>query len=106
MVEVREISESQTAQAADALLLLPRWRTREALVDFIDTHLRPAGYRLAGAFESGSATTASVVGFRGTRSTAWGHYLYVDDVSTLAATRGRGYADIAGGYNTPRRSGR
>ena len=22
-----------------------------------------------------------------------GHYLYVDDVSTLAATRGRGYAD-------------
>ncbi|MGA8329664.1 MAG: GNAT family N-acetyltransferase [Mycobacterium sp.] len=25
---------------------------------------------------------------------AWGHYLYVDDVSTLPNARGRGYADL------------
>ncbi|WP_407685464.1 GNAT family N-acetyltransferase [Mycobacterium sp. HUMS_1102779] len=63
------------------------------MVDFIDTVLRPAGYRLAGAFERPSDAAVSVVGFREAWSAAWGHSLYVDDVSTVASARGRGYAD-------------
>ena len=94
MVEVREITKGQTAQAAEAMLVLrPRWESAEAVVDLVDVNLRPIGYRLAGAFEHASDTAVSVVGFRELWSTAWGHYLYIDDVSTVPAARGHGYAD-------------
>ncbi|MBB3604141.1 GNAT superfamily N-acetyltransferase [Mycolicibacterium sp. BK556] len=75
------------------LTLRPRWQTVEALVAFIDTELRPAGYRLAGVFDDDPDTAPSVIGFRRAWSTAWGHHLYVDDVSTLPEARGRGHAD-------------
>jgi GNAT superfamily N-acetyltransferase len=94
VAEIWEIVAGQTAQGAEALLVLrPRWKTAEAVVDFIDTCLRPIGYRLAGAFEGSPETALSVIGFRELWSTAWGHYMYVDDVSTVEAARGRGYAD-------------
>jgi GNAT superfamily N-acetyltransferase len=94
MVVVREIMPGQGTQAAEALLLLrPRWKTTDAVVDFVDTQLRPVGYRLVGAFENGAATAVAVVGFREAWSTAWGHYLYVDDASTVKSARGRGHAD-------------
>lgn len=94
MAEIREIPEGTTDQAAAALLLLrPRWQNAAALVEFIDGTLRPAGYRLVGLFEPGGDSAVSVAGFRETFSTAWGHYLYVDDVSTIVEARGRGYAD-------------
>jgi hypothetical protein len=81
-------------RAAPAMLTLrSRWKTDEALVEFIDTRLRPNGYRLAGVFEDGSVAAVSVTGFRESWSTAWGHYLYVDDVSTAVDACGRGYAD-------------
>jgi hypothetical protein len=35
----------------------------------------------------------SVVGFGELRSTAFGHYTYIDDVSTLKTARGNGFAD-------------
>lgn len=39
-------------RAAVAMLTLrPRWKASQALVKFIDTRLRPSGYRLAGVFE-------------------------------------------------------
>jgi ribosomal protein S18 acetylase RimI-like enzyme len=86
--------QGHTPQAAEALLLLrPRWKTAEAIVDFIDTQLRPTGYRLVGAFERPADAAASVVGFREVWSTAWGHYMYIDDVSTLEMARGNGFAD-------------
>lgn len=95
VVDIREICEGQTARAADAMLVLrPRWQTSEALVEFIDKRLRPDGYRLVGVFEDNSDTALSVIGFRGAWSTAWGHYLYVDDISTVPNARGRGYADM------------
>lgn len=94
MIEVREIPSGQTAEIAEAMLALrPRWKTVEAVVEFIDNRLRPNGYRLAGAFEPASGASVSVAGFRELWSAAWGHYLYIDDVSTLPAARGRGYAD-------------
>jgi ribosomal protein S18 acetylase RimI-like enzyme len=97
MVEVREIADGQTEQIAEAMLVLrPRWKTVDRVVDFIDTSLRPTGYRLVGVFEqdSDSDSASSVAGFRELRSTAWGHYLYVDDVSTVVAARGSGHAEL------------
>lgn len=94
MAQIREIPEGATAQAAEAILLLrPRWKTAEAVIDLIDTRLRPTGYRLAGAFGASSETAVSVVGFREVWSAAWGHYLYVDDLSTLETARANGFAD-------------
>ena len=94
MVQIREILEGETAHAAAAILLLrPRWKNADAVTGFVDRHLRPAGYRLVGAFEQPSDAAVSVVGFRELRSTAWGHYMYVDDVSTLETARGKGFAD-------------
>jgi ribosomal protein S18 acetylase RimI-like enzyme len=92
--QIREIAEGETAQAAEAMLLLrPRWKTVDAVVDLIDTKLRPMGYRLAGAFAHSSDTAVSIVGFRELWSTAWGHSMYIDDVSTLEIARGNGFAD-------------
>ena len=75
------------------LTLRPRWETAETLAEFVDTRLRPGGYRLAGIFEDDRETAVSVIGFREAWSTAWGHHLYVDDLSTIADARGRGHAD-------------
>jgi hypothetical protein len=76
MADVVEIVQGQTFEAAEALLLLrPRWTTTAAVTDFVDTQLRPMGYRLVGAFERPGERAASVVGFRELWSTAWGHYM-------------------------------
>jgi GNAT superfamily N-acetyltransferase len=94
MIELREIHAGQTARAADALLVLrSRWRTTEALVEVVDSRLRPQGYRLVGAFRPGGDTAVSVAGFREVHALAWGHHLYVDDLSTLPSERGTGLAD-------------
>ncbi|WP_327140737.1 GNAT family N-acetyltransferase [Nocardia sp. NBC_01327] len=94
MTEVREIPAGQTELAAPALLALrPRWETAAAIVDLIDTRLRPAGYRLVGIFDDASDTAVAVIGFRVAYSTAWGRHLYVDDLSTLPQSRGRGHGD-------------
>jgi GNAT superfamily N-acetyltransferase len=94
MVEEREIRDGQTTQVAEASLVLrPRWKTAEAVVDFIDHNLRPDGYRLVGAFEHASDTAVSVVGFWEIWSIVRGHYLYIDVVVTVPAARGYGYAD-------------
>lgn len=93
-VQVREIMEGETARAAEAMLLLrPRWKTADTVIDLIDTKLRPTGYRLVGAFEHSSGAAVSIVGFRELWSTAFGYYMYIDDVSTLEKARGNGFAD-------------
>jgi GNAT superfamily N-acetyltransferase len=92
--QMREITEGETAHAAEAMLLLrPRWKTVDAVIDLIDTKLRPTGYRLAGAFAHSSGAAVSIVGFRELWSTASGHFMYIDDVSTLETARGNGFAD-------------
>jgi len=94
MIEVREIQLGGTAQAARAMLeLRPRWEAADALVDFIDAALRPAGYRVVGVFDSPEPEALAVAGFREVRSLAWGHYLYVDDVSTVPTARRSGYGE-------------
>jgi GNAT superfamily N-acetyltransferase len=91
MIEVREIPEGEAERAALAMLeLRPRWDTAAAVVAFIDNSLRPVGYRLVGAFEADQSDAVAAAGFRELRSLAWGHYLYVDDVSTLSSARRSG----------------
>jgi GNAT superfamily N-acetyltransferase len=72
------------------LELRPQWRTPAAVVDFIDNVLRPAGYRLIGVFDDDQPDALATAGFREVHALAWGHYLYVDDVSTLPPARRRG----------------
>jgi GNAT superfamily N-acetyltransferase len=94
MFEVREITEGQTPQVAEAILVLrPRWKTPEAVVDFINHNLRSDGYRLVGAFEHASDAAVSVVGFWELWSIVRGHYLYIDVVITVPGARDHGYAD-------------
>jgi GNAT superfamily N-acetyltransferase len=68
-------------------------KTAEAVVDFVDTNLRPDGYRLFGAFEHASGTAVSAFGFWELWSIVRGHYLYIDVVTTVPAARSHGYAD-------------
>jgi GNAT superfamily N-acetyltransferase len=94
MINIREILKGDTELAADAMLALrPRWRTPAELTEVIDTRLRPVGYRLVGVFGDHTERAVAVAGFREMIALAWGHYLYVDDVSTLPAERGNGHAD-------------
>jgi GNAT superfamily N-acetyltransferase len=60
-------------------------------VHTVDEVQRPEGYRLLGAFEEGEREAVAVAGFRAAHGLAWGHYLYVDDLSTLAEARQRGH---------------
>ena len=62
----------------------------ESFVRAVDEVQRAEGYRLVGAFEEAEAV--AVAGFRAMHSLAWGHYLYVDDLSTLPEARRRGHA--------------
>jgi len=58
-------------------------------VDRVDRIQRAEGYRLAGAFEDGRCM--AVAGFRELHTLAWGHVIYVDDLSTHPDARRRGY---------------
>jgi GNAT superfamily N-acetyltransferase len=94
MIDIRELPEGQTNLAAAAMLALrPRWDTTEAITKLIDMRLRFDGYRLAGGFDDTHDYAVSAIGFREMRNTAWGHHLYVDDLSTLPEARGQGHAD-------------
>jgi len=63
----------------------------ESFVRLVDGTLRAEGYRLVGIFEEGEPSARAVAGFRTGHSLAWGHHLYVDDLSTLPEVRRRGY---------------
>jgi GNAT superfamily N-acetyltransferase len=92
-VTVREIGPGETALAARTLLeLRPGLGSAEALVLQVDERQRPTGYRLVGSFEEGDREAAAVAGFRVNEFLAWGRHLYVDDLVTAAAHRGRGHA--------------
>ena len=54
--------------------------------------MRPE-YRLAASFAPGEAQAAAAAGFRVLEMLAWGRIVYVDDLVTRAAMRGRGHAD-------------
>jgi GNAT superfamily N-acetyltransferase len=89
---IREISPGDTALAWAAMRELREAAADErAFVEAVDEVQRPEGYRLAGAFEEGREEAEAVAGFRTMRCLAWGHTLYVDDLSTLPDARRKGH---------------
>ncbi len=94
MAIVREIGPAETALACTAFFeLRPHLTSREAVIEQIDRWQRPEGYRLLGSFEEGMEEPVALAGFRVLHALAWGHVLYVDDLITRAAFRGRGHAN-------------
>ena len=88
---LKEILPPETARAHAALReLRPHLVDQDAFVAQVDDLQRPAGYRLVGAFEDGPDAVA-VAGFRSGTNLAWGRFVYIDDLSTLPAARGRGW---------------
>jgi GNAT superfamily N-acetyltransferase len=67
-------------------------RDEAEFVRRVDEIQRPEGYRLVGAFEGAAqGRCLAVAGFRELHNLAWGHVVYVDDLSTHPDGRRRGY---------------
>jgi len=93
-MNVRELTKGETALAHAALReLRPAWADRDAWVARVDGVQRPEGYRLVAAFADAPDAVAAA-GFRVVHHLAWGRTLYVDDLVTLPAARGRGHARV------------
>ncbi len=91
--EIRELLPPETALAFAAMReLRTNFSDERSFVRQVDEVQRPEGYRLVAAFESGASEPSAVAGFRSCHSLAWGHYLYVDDLSTRSTERRRGHA--------------
>jgi GNAT superfamily N-acetyltransferase len=91
---VRELLAPETGLAFEAMRALrTHHEDRDAWVARVDELQRPEGYRLAAAFDDDSSEAVAVAGFRLGHNLAWGRFLYVDDLSTLPAARGRGHGE-------------
>jgi GNAT superfamily N-acetyltransferase len=91
--EIRELPRSQTRLAHGAMReLRPAYQDEAAFVAYVEEVLRPQGYRLLGRFAPEREQAVAAAGFRVGNSLAWGHYLYVDDISTVPNARRQGHA--------------
>lgn len=93
--DLRPITAAQAHLALAALRELRPHAPALATAETLAAHLQavqPEHYRLAGAFESGREEAAAVAGYRVMHTLAFGRMLYLDDLSTLPAARGRGHA--------------
>lgn len=89
---IRELSPQETGLAFEAMRVLRTNLSEEAeFVRRVDEEQRPEGYRLVVAFEEGGPEAVAVAGFRTGHNLAWGHHLYVDDLSTLPDARCHGH---------------
>ena len=88
---LREIEAGESARAFEAMRALRTHYAEEAkFVRRVDEIQRPEGYRLVGAFDDADDRCLAVAGFRELHNLAWGHVLYVDDLSTHPDGRRRG----------------
>lgn len=72
--------------------LRPGTASMDQFVDVVNRLQRPEGYRLAAAFEEGEKQAVAAAGFRAGHQLARGCHIYIDDLSTRGAFRGRGHA--------------
>jgi GNAT superfamily N-acetyltransferase len=92
-VQIRELAAGETHLGHQAMRALrTAYEDEHGFVEHVDGVLRPAGYRLVGVFALDREQAAAVAGFRVGDSLAWGHYLYVDDLSTAPDARRQGHA--------------
>ena len=88
---LRELPVGETALAFEAMRALrPHLADDAEFVRRVDELQRPQGYRLIAVVEDDGAVGA-VAGFRVFEMLASGRVLYVDDLSTLPASRRRGH---------------
>lgn len=91
--QIRELHAGETRLAHRTMReLRTDYESEQEFVERVDGVLRPAGYRLLGAFLPGNEQAVAAAGFRIGDSLAWGHYLYVDDLSTAPDWRRHGQA--------------
>ncbi len=91
--EIRELPVGETHLAHRAMRALRNAHESEhEFAEHVDGVLRPAGYRLLGAFLPDREQAVAVAGFRSGDCLGWGQYLYVDDLSTAPDARRRGHA--------------
>jgi GNAT superfamily N-acetyltransferase len=92
---IRELGAGETHLAHQAMRALrTAYEDEPKFAEHVDRVLRPAGYRLLGAFTSDREQAVAVAGFRVGDSLAWGHYLYIDDLSTAPDARRQGHAGV------------
>jgi GNAT superfamily N-acetyltransferase len=92
MTAERELSPDETSLAFDAMAVLrPHLATVDEFVERVNAAQRPEGYRLVGSFDDDGRVVAAG-GFRRLHTLAWGDGIYIDDLVTLEAHRGRGHA--------------
>jgi GNAT superfamily N-acetyltransferase len=90
---IQEIQASASNLAYKAMLeLRPNIGPEPAFTEKVDTVQRPEGYRLVGFFIKDDLYAVAVAGFRIAHFLAWGHAMYVDDLSTRYEHRKHGYA--------------
>jgi ribosomal protein S18 acetylase RimI-like enzyme len=91
--QIRELHAGDTRLAHDAMRALrTNYEDEQRFVEHVDEVLRPGGYRLLGAFVPDDEQAVAVAGFRVSDSLAWGHHLYIDDLSTISDARREGHA--------------
>jgi GNAT superfamily N-acetyltransferase len=92
---VREILPGATHTAFPAMRALrPHVADASEFVRRVDEVQRSQGYRLVGVFVDDVAGAVAVAGFRTGDNLAVGRYVYVDDLVTGEAHRGRGHARL------------
>jgi GNAT superfamily N-acetyltransferase len=90
---IQEIQAPASHLAYKAMLeLRPNIGPESVFADHVDNVQRPEGYRLAGFFVEEDLYAVAVAGFRIFHMLAWGHAMYVDDLSTRYEHRRQGYA--------------
>ncbi len=90
---IKELGPEETAAAYRAMLeLRPRIGSEEEFVARVNDLQRPEGYRLVASFADGDPQAVAAAGFRTAHFLAWGHALYVDDLSSRPGFRRQGHA--------------
>ena len=90
---IRELKAGETGLVYLAMReLRPQVGSVEEFTARVDRLQRPEGYRLVGAFVDGEEQAAAAAGFREEHFLAWGHALYVDDLSTRPEFRRQGHS--------------
>lgn len=101
--QIRELHPGETHLAHQAMReLRTAYEDQLKFAEYVDGVLRPTGYRLIGVFSPHHEQAVAVAGFRIGDSLAWGHYLYVDDLSTSRDARRQGHAGASKAPNPPR----
>jgi GNAT superfamily N-acetyltransferase len=83
--------DGQIESCFDAFSALRPHLTRELFVPQVRRQ-ESQGYQIVAVMEHGQVSSAA--GFRLCEFLAWGRILYIDDLSTLPSSRGKGYAGM------------